>query len=63
LIIVKFALGFTTSINTILAKNPKTMDGKKIELYWQNNGIIGNQKETFPWLKHVLQLLAFFFSR
>jgi len=38
------------------------MDGKKIELYWQNNGIIGYQKETFPWLKHVLQLLAFFFQ-
>jgi len=44
LIIAKFALGFITSINTILANNPKTMDGKKIELYWQNNGIIGNQK-------------------
>jgi hypothetical protein len=54
LIVAKFALAFTMSINTILEKNPKTMDGKKIGLYWQNNGIIGNQKAIFPWLKHVL---------
>jgi len=50
----KFALGFSVGINTILVKKLKTMNGKKIDFYWQNNGIIESQKATFSWLKHSL---------
>jgi len=47
LIIAKFALGFTTSINTILAKNPKTMDGKKLSFIGKIMGLLEIKKKLF----------------